>query len=466
MGIQLDYTAMMSSIIGDKNGITEPELLSLEVPFNNALEDVNERYNSGELPFWDLPFQTEMIAAVENFSEDVKKKFRNFVLLGIGGSALGPTALHSSLNHLQHNLLPEEKRNGCRYFCPDNVDPDLVRSVLDIVKPEETLFNVVTKSGGTAETIAQFLIIVDLLKRRLGDSWREHLVITTDPMKGFMRNYANLEGIKTFDIDPGVGGRFCLFTPVGLLPSAMVGISIRKMCEGAGRMKEICFNPLFRENPAALFAGLLYLSQISKNKPIHVVFAYSNRLYPVADWFRQLWAESLGKRFNLDGTEVFTGPTPVKAVGATDQHSQVQLYVEGPPDKAFILLGTKNFQSEAPIPQLDYDAVETGYLGGSDLGSLINAEREATAFALTRASRPNMSIILDSIDPEHIGALMYMLEAATIFAGSFYNVNPLDQPGVEDGKKATYALMGREGYEIKRQEMESLKYSGKNRLCF
>jgi len=459
LSLHLDYTATLAEAVGEQNGIRQSELESLRRTFEDTRSDLIRRHSSGELPFWDLPFDRETISAVDSFATRARERFDSFALLGIGGSALGPMALHGALNHPQHNLLTGERRNGCRFFCPDNVDPDLIGAVLDVVDPADTLFNVVTKSGGTAETVAQFLIIVDHLRSRLGRNWREHLVVTTDPERGFLREFARRKQLQTFSIHPDVGGRFTVLTPVGLLPAAMTGIDIQALCAGAAALREVSFNQQFDENPAALFAGLLYLAQTAKGRPIQIMFAYSNRLYPLADWFRQLWAESLGKRFSIDGSELFTGPTPVKAVGATDQHSQVQLYVEGPQDKVVVFLGARQFGRQLPIPRLGMEAPETGYLEGADLGELLNAERRATAYALTRAGRLNMTIELDAIDPPHVGALIYLLEAATLYAGGFYRVNPLDQPGVEAGKRATYALMGRSGYEQERKDMESLEAS-------
>ena len=464
MSLHLDFTAMFAETVGKNCGLTKQELEALRPTFSATRADLKQRHETGKLPFWDLPFADDVVAAVELFATEARQRFSDFVLLGIGGSALGPIALHQSLNHLQHNLLPPDQRRGCRFFCPDNVDPDYIGSVWDVVDPAEALFNVVSKSGGTGETAAQFLLVVDLLKKRLGNKWREHLVLTTDPEKGMLREFARREGVAAFPIDPGVGGRFCVLTPVGLLPAAITGIDIRELCRGAGALREACFRENLDDNPAALFAALLYLAQTKRNLPIQVMFAYSNRLYPVADWFRQLWAESLGKRYALNGSEIFTGPTPVKAVGATDQHSQVQLYVEGPFDKAVVFLGAREFGRELPIPDLKMSEPDLGYLQGVEFGRLLNAERRATAYALTRAGRPNMTLELDRIDAAHIGALLYLLEAATLYGGGFYGVNPLDQPGVEAGKKATYALMGRAGYEAARREMEEFSKRGRMEL--
>ncbi|MFH0766433.1 MAG: glucose-6-phosphate isomerase [Calditrichota bacterium] len=455
MNLRFKYRNLMAEAGGIPTGLQEAELRELEPVFTRTREDLQRRHKAGELPFWDLPFQEKMIQEVQTFAEEELDWVDNFVLLGIGGSALGANALHAALNHTQHNLLHRDQRRGARFFCPDNVDPDLVSGVLDVVDIHSTLFNVVSKSGGTAETAAQFIIILDLLKRRFGEGWRKHLVLTTDPHQGLLRKFAQEQGVRAFPIDPGVGGRFTVFTPVGLLPAAFTGIDIEELCAGARTGLKPSFEPQLEKNIPALMAAVLFLMQTKRNRPMHVFFAYSNRLYYIADWMRQLWAESLGKRLDLQGREVFTGPTPLKAVGATDQHSQVQLYIEGPQDKVIIFLGTNEFDNKITIPPGIIETPETNYLGGAELGLLLNAERRATRQALTEAGRPSLTIEIDRIDPPHVGALMFMLEAATLYAGGFYNVNPLDQPGVEAGKKATYALMGRAGYEDLRGRLES-----------
>ncbi len=454
MAFNFDYSSMMKSqdLI---DGIGTEELNELENIFQAARKDLQERRSSGELPFWDLPFNQEMIDDVLDFKNKNQSRFTDFVHLGIGGSALGSIALHSTLNHLQHNLLPKDKRKGCRFFCPDNVDPDLIGSVLDVIDVKKSLFHIVTKSGGTAETISQFMLVVDILKKQIGDNWSDHLAITTDPEKGFMRKFANDHGVRTFPIEPKVGGRFTVLTPVGLLPAAMTGIDVAGLCRGARQVGDYCFKDRLTDNPAALLAALFFLADKEKKRPIHIFFAYSNRLYLISDWFRQLWAESLGKKLDLNENPVFRGATPVKAVGATDQHSQVQLYVEGPRDKAVLFLGVKEFADKLEIPAMDFSAPETDYLGDKNFEMLLNSERRATEYALTKSGQLNMSLVMDRIDPAHIGALLYLLEGVVLYAGAFYHVNPLDQPGVEAGKRATYALMGRDGFSGEREKIES-----------
>lgn len=174
--------------------------------------------------------------------------------------------------------------------------------------------------------------------------------------------------------------------------------------------------------------------------------AYGDRLFGFADWFRQLWAESLGKRVNRAGEDVFVGPTPVKALGPTDQHSQVQLYMEGPFDKTVTILAVEEIGTDLNIPDVHPELDALSYLGGNSLGRLLDAERVATTHALATNGRMNMTITLPRADAHAVGELIMMLQIATVYGGGFYDVNPLDQPGVELGKQLTYGLMGRKGY--------------------
>jgi glucose-6-phosphate isomerase len=249
-------------------------------------------------------------------------------------------------------------------------------------------------------------------------------------------------------VPPSVGGRFSVLSAVGLLPAALIGVDIAQLLAGAEDMLQRCNAATsLTENPAGIFAALQVLAQTERGANIHVMMPYTDRLYGMADWYRQLWAESLGKRLGRNGSDVFRGPTPVKALGATDQHSQVQLYMEGPFDKTVTFLSTKEFAGDVQIPKLYEGVEELAYLGGSSLGALLSAEHAATAGALTKNGRMNMTIELARVDAHSIGQLLMMLQIATIYAGFFYDVNPLDQPGVELGKQLTYGLMGRTGFD-------------------
>ncbi len=446
--VRLDYNAMLAPRLGGR-GIDPALLDEAAERFREIHQDVERRRRDGQLAFFDLPYDTEGIGQIRQFAEGAGQAFDTVVVLGIGGSALGTIALQQALNPPYWNELDGEGRDYYpRLYVLDNIDPTTIGPLFDRIDPRRALFNVVSKSGTTAETVAQFLVARDLLIQELGDDgYRRHVIVTTDPERGALREIAEREGLAALPIPPGVGGRFSVLSAVGLLPASLVGIDIEALAAGARDMDERCRTDRLSGNPAGLFAALQYLADTRAGAPIHVMMAYSDRLYGVADWFRQLWAESLGKRLAVDGREVFSGPTPVKALGVTDQHSQIQLYMEGPYDKTVCFLTAARLDPDLRIPGGYPDLGALGYLGGHTLGELLDAERRATASALTRHGRMNMTIELPRIGPYEIGQLLMMLQIATVYAGAFYGVDPLDQPGVELGKRLTYGLMGRPGYE-------------------
>jgi glucose-6-phosphate isomerase len=405
--------------------------------------------------FFALPDGGETVSEIQRFAEGAGQAFSNLVVLGIGGSALGTTALRTALLHPLWNELDDEAREFFpRLHVLDNVDPATFGAFLDHVDLRRTLFNVVSKSGGTAETMSQYLIIRERLQAELGDGYRRHLLFTTDPEKGVLRALAREEEIATLPVPSNVGGRFSVLSAVGLLPAAMAGIDIAALLEGAREMAKRCESDDLRTNPAGTFAALQYLADTEQGAPIHVMMPYSDRLRDVADWFRQLWAESLGKQNTRDGGQVFAGPTPVKSLGATDQHSQVQLYMEGPFDKTITFLAERDFEKDVQIPSAYPHHAELAYLGGHSMGELLRTEMLATEAALAQRGRMNMTIEVPRVDAHAIGGLFMMLQVATVYAGHFYGVDPLDQPGVELGKQLTYGIMGRPGFEERRAEWE------------
>lgn len=416
-----------------------------------------------ELPL--EPVRSKHVSAVRRIVEacgggkpSASPKFETMLVLGIGGSALGNSALQAALNSPMHNYLPSDKRPGPRIFVLDNVDPVLVGATLDFCEAQpgglaKTLVNVVSKSGETAETAAQFMILRDRLKRSLGDNYAKNIVAITDPAKGTMRQICDAEGYATLPVPDGVGGRFSVLSPVGLFSAAMCGIDIDALLNGAADMDRRCSTQNLVDNPAAMLAFLLVEMGTTKGKTNHVLMPYSNQLYLLADWYRQLWAESLGKRLDKQGDEAFTGFTPIKALGATDQHSQIQLYREGPNDKVIGLMEVEAFSRDVPIPTgLNVEA--TRYLEGSTLGTLLNAEKRATEFALLESQRPNYTIKFPTIDAYHVGQFIQLWQVATAYGGLLINVDAYDQPAVELGKQATFGLMGRKGFEQFKLDVE------------
>lgn len=460
--IRFDFNNMMSDRVGEEHGLCLAGLQKIEAKSKVYMEELLRERAEGKLPFFDLPYQD--VSGILKFAARNKGRFENFVVVGIGGSALGNIALQNSLNSLLWNEMSQEGRGGfCRIYVPDNVDPEYFGGLLEHLDPRKTLFNIISKSGATAETSAQFLIIRKRLEESVGRSFKDHICVTTDKKGGLLRKIVDAEGYENFLVPDGVGGRFSVLSPVGLLSAAMAGIDIQGLLDGAAAMDARCKAVDPFKNPAMMNAALQYLFDVDKGKRISVMMPYSNALRDMADWYRQLWAESLGKRFALDGSEIFCGPTPVKALGTTDQHSQVQLYVEGPNDKVFTFLVAENFRKELPIPSVYKDIEGIDYLGGHTMNELMNAEQKATAFALATSRRPNCSVVFPEISPFTVGQFIYMYEVSTAFAGKLYGINPFDQPGVEEGKLATFALMGRKGYEEKAREMEEWSKSARDR---
>src|SRR5918994_6638729 len=374
---------------------------------------------------------------------------------GIGGSALGPRALRTALRPPAWNEWDDEGRDFFpRLTVLENVDPTSIAAALRRIDPRRVLVNVISKSGGTAETMAQYLVVRKWLEDALGAAAYRHLVFTTDPARGALRELAQRERIATLDVPPDVGGRFSVLSPVGLLPAALVGIDIAGLLTGARQALDRSESDDLLQNPAALYAALHWEADRAQGARIHVLMPYTDRLRELAEWYRQLWAESLGKRVDREGNTIHAGPTPVGAVGATDQHSQVQLFMEGPFDKVITFAVVDDLGlditipgspdgggSPAPLPP------DLEYLQGHTLGELLQAEYEAPSTALGQMGRMSCTLRPPDLTAATIGETIMFFQLATGYAGAWYGIDPFDQPGVELGKRLTYAAMGRPGYD-------------------
>ncbi|MEP6732187.1 MAG: glucose-6-phosphate isomerase [bacterium] len=462
MTIRLDYSNMMAPSID--GGITAAEWAEAGTAFTEAFKAVVDQHGAGTLGFLDLPDDRALHRQTLDYVTRQRARtgddaLSDVVVLGIGGSALGPIALRTALRPPQWNLLDDAARNGNpRMHVLDNVDPANISALLARLDLRRSVFVVTSKSGGTAETMAQYLIIRARLKESLGDERaKERLVFVTDPEKGALRAIARSEQVTALDIPSNVGGRFSVLTPVGLLPAALIGIDTADLLDGAADMRTRCASSVIGKNIAGTFAALQFLADQRHGRHIHVLMPYSDALRDMADWYVQLWAESLGKHRTAGDAGV--GPTPLGALGATDQHSKVQLFMEGPGDKTVTFIGVDEGDVDVEIPKLHQDIPELAYLGGHRLSELLDIERRATAGALARRGRPNMTLAMDRVDAWHVGGLLMFLELATAFAGHLYGVNAFDQPGVELGKQFTYAMLGRADAEQARQEWNLLPKS-------
>jgi glucose-6-phosphate isomerase len=454
--MKLAYGRMLQDGLDGRHGLPRSRLAELVAGFAAVQDEVRRRRGAGDYGFYGLVDQGPAIRQITGFAEGLGQAYDHVLVLGIGGSALGTKALLTALRRPAWNEWDDEGREFYpRLTVLENVDPTTIAAALRRIDPRRVLVNVISKSGGTAETMAQYLVVRAWLEEALGDAAFRHLVFTTDPSRGALREIAARDGIATLDVPPDVGGRFSVLSPVGLLPAALAGIDIAALIAGARRAIERAESDDLLRNPAALYAALHWAADTDLGARIHVLMPYTDRLREFAEWYRQLWAESLGKRVNREGQTVHVGPTPLAAVGATDQHSQVQLFMEGPFDKIITFVRVERFGEDVPIPTPDPSSPplppDLAYLPGHSLGELLNAEYEATSAALAEMGRMSCTLHVPELTPETVGEAIMFYQLATGYAGVWYGIDPFDQPGVELGKRLTYAAMGRPGYEAKPQ---------------
>jgi glucose-6-phosphate isomerase len=429
--VTFDYRNLMEV----EGGLRSDELDEVRPRLQQAVDEL-----LGSPPgFMRLPKTSEYAEASVGVAEEILGSgATDFIHVGIGGSALGPMAIQKALNDPYYNALPAEDRRGPRLHFAENTDPNTLAAILDFADATATWVNVVTKSGSTAETMANFLVIRGWLAEALGDfGYQERTIATTDPEEGYLKDIADREDLKLLPIPKDVGGRFSVLTPVGLLPASVTGLDVHALLAGAAQCVDEV-NEQGTQHPAVVGAAMHYLMDTTRGRNVRVMMAYADALERLAAWFVQLWAESLGK----DGK----GSTPHGAVGTTDQHSQIQLYMQGPQDKIVEIVEVENHPRDLEIPRAYEDLDGVAYLGGHTLAELLNVECDATRKALTEAGRPNSTITLGTVSEENLGYLFQALEVQTAVAGSLYGVNAFDQPGVEAGKQITYKGMGRPGY--------------------
>jgi glucose-6-phosphate isomerase len=454
--IKLRYGRMFRDALDGEHGLDRARLAKLVSRFAVIQAEVGNRREAGEYGFYRLVDQPATVRQIQAFAEGVGQAYDHVLVLGIGGSALGTKALLNALRRPAWNEWDDEGRDFFpRLTILENIDPTTVAAALERIDSRRVLVNVISKSGGTAETMAQYLVVREWLEQALGSAASRHFVFTTDPARGALREIAQREHIATLDVPPEVGGRFSVLSPVGLLPAALVGIDVEALLAGARLAVERSESGDLLHNPAALYGGLHWAADTGLGARVHVLMPYTDRLREFAEWYRQLWAESLGKRVDRNGKPVHLGPTPVGAVGATDQHSQVQLFMEGPYDKVITFMTVDDLGVDVPIARPPDPSASSGqvlppdleYLPGHTLGELLRAEYEATSAALAEMGRMSCTLSLPDLTPATLGEAIMFFQLATGYAGAWYGIDPFDQPGVELGKRLTYAAMGRPGYE-------------------
>ncbi len=425
MLLRYDYSNMFAD-----GAVSGEELTNVLRQVIRIKDDLFKR--RAEISFIDLP-DSKILALIENLSKKYRQHFDNLLVIGIGGSDLGTRTIYDAF---VPSCIREKKRvkgRAMKIYFMGNTDPEEAADVLSRLNLKRTIVNVVSKSGETAEILANFLLVRKLLEAKLGKAkTAKQIVATTDPVSGFLRREAGNEGWAILPIPANLGGRFSVLSPVGLFPAATAGIKISGLIAGANKVVNDEYQAKI-QTPAAIFSALSYLLY-KKGKNISVFMPYAASLWQLAMWFRQLWAENLGKREDV-------GPTPVAALGVVDQHSQLQLYQDGPKDKIITFLEVERFRKNFQVPTYQKSPLGGLSVQGHSFEEIIHAERASTAEALRNAGRPNGTLFISKITEETLGALFQFFMFSSAYLGGLLGVNAFNQPGVEAMKKNLLAIL-------------------------
>jgi len=405
--------------------------INVKLTDTDAVKKMLEKRAAGKIGFLDAPHNKDGLKKAKELAKSVRDHSDQLVVLGIGGSSLGGKTIMSSLTN-------SFSKKGTRVTFVDNVDPEYFMEMLESLDLSRTTFNVISKSGSTAETMAQFLVVYDMLCKKLGKKEAvEKIILTTDPEKGALRPLVNSMGFRSLEVPQNIGGRFSVLTDVGMLPAAVAGVDVDAMFDGAKEVSELACIDDINKNPVLKYSLIKY-AHATAGKNISVMMPYSTKLFDLSAWYVQLWAESLGKKG--------LGQTPIPSTGATDQHSQLQLFMEGPKDKFVTFIGIETPAKNVILPKFDVEVEAFSYLSGHNMQELLRAEMLSTERALFENNVPSVRIELNKLDAASIGMLFMFFEAAVAITGEIMGIDAFDQPGVELSKNYTYKMMGRRGY--------------------
>jgi glucose-6-phosphate isomerase len=398
---------------------------------------------------------------IKALARDLKAKFTDILLLGIGGSALGFKAVLQFLQGPFYNL---EKDKSPRIFVLDNLDPFVMKKLDDLLDFKKTGLIYVSKSGSTPETAASFLHYFKMYKDFGGKP--EDIVIICDHRENGINRIAGTLGCHLLHIPQELPGRYSVLSPAGFLPAEIIDVDSRQLLEGAQAANQSIIKTGLEQNALFMLGTSIFEHTTASGKSMHVLFNYSNLLSEFGLWFMQLWAESLGKKLSLTGETINAGATPLSCLGATDQHSLLQLFKEGPDDKVYGFIKIDNFPGDIALTGEFPTEKEYSYFSGHTVAEQLHIEQMSTEMSLIKAGRPCYRITLKDISAPTLGALFYFYEALVVYIARLLRVNPFDQPGVEEGKNITYSLMGRADYAHRREEYakEIKLYNNKSKL--
>lgn len=440
-GIKLQYCPAMS-------GVSLQELQQIERLLKPEIDHLKNAFGMGyqtDYASINLPYDQQMVEMVMQLIQKKNKQLQPtmLIIVGIGGSSLGTIAVHEALNGLFYNQLNQKMS---LYFV-DTVDADYTSSILSLARQEfnnggTVLVNIVTKSGTTTETIVNAHLFFHLLEECVPSKAYDHVVITTDH-NSLLWQYAQQKNIDTLEIPQQVGGRYSIFSSVGLFPFGFIGIDIHKLLQGAASMVRECFNVEIMLNPAALSAAIIF-AQLQKGCTIHDTFIFSRQMRSVGDWYRQLVGESLGKRLNRDGGVVYAGITPTTSIGTNDLHSVAQLYLGGPRDKCTTFVMVGNNHADLSVPVVDGLDDLVPHVQKRTINSIMDAILYGVQNAYLSDGRPFITLSLPKRSAYCLGQFLQMKMVEVIYLGWLMKVNPFDQPEVELYKKETKSILASE----------------------
>ncbi len=432
--ISINTNFAMSQYLSSKDGLSTNAIMAVQDKINVTSEDILQSITNNKIGFLSVLNDVEMIKEIKSMANQYpSSKYTDVVVLGIGGSALGTRAIKQAFTHTS--------KSKAHIHILDNIDPTIFSIIIQKINPKKTLVLAISKSGETVETMAQLFIIMNVFKKSIGvKSLYKHFVFITTFNSGALYQLSQKYNIPVLPVPQNLGGRYSVLSPVGLFPASFMGINISEFMDGGKNIMDS-----FMKNKGmniGELAIIYYLMHNQLNKNIMVFMPYSSLLTDFTEWIAQLWAESLGKKHSRDGKEIYAGSTPVRALGVTDQHSQLQLYKEGPADKliTFIEVNKVNIKENRIVPLSPVD-VEFGYLFGKTLDTLFHAEMNATRMSLINSARPSITISIPELTPKTLGELFVLFELLVVFVGYLYQINPFDQPGVEEGKRILKQLL-------------------------
>ena len=391
-------------------------------------------------------YDKEEFQRMKRAAEKIRNDSEVFIVIGIGGSYLGARAAIEALCHSFYNMLPRDKKNGPEiYFVGNNISGTYLKHLLDVIEGKDISINVISKSGTTTEPAIAFRAIKAYMEEKYGrDKAKERIYATTDKSKGALRELSNREGYETFVIPDDVGGRFSIFTSVGMLPIAVAGIDVDKIIEGAQAGREEYMEEDLDKNPCYQY-GAIRNVLYNRGKLIEVLVNYEPSLHYISEWWKQLYGESEGK----DGKGIFPGAVDF----STDLHSMGQYLQDGRRHLFETVLNIENAREDIEIIEDEANLDNLNYLSGKTMDFVNKNAFTGTLLAHVDGGVPNLIINIPEMNEYYFGKLIYFFEKACGISGYLLGVNPFDQPGVESYKKNMFALLGKPGFEDLREEL-------------